>query len=1310
ADTIRVDTLVPGLSINPNPACQNNSVAFADSSYSFSSASTAWLWQFGNGATSTLKSPAYTYTTSATYTVTLSVTNGTGCKGKVTRSLKITPPPGIVMGALALCAGQTTTLSNATGGGKWTSGNSTIATIDSVTGVVNAVGAGNVSIQYKLSSGCFAAATLTVNPMPDTILAGTHKVCETYTYTLSDRTSGGTWTSSNTAAATINPSTGVIKGIAANTTIITYQLGTGCYAATTVTIDRTPAVPVGPTSVCVGTTIVLSDLDAGGTWSSGDVSLATIGSATGVVTGVVSGSVDTSVVIVYTLPSGCPSSVIIKVNPALPPITGPRNVCVGSTTTLSDASLGGTWSSANTTIASVLFGVGTVKGVSQGTTTITYTSVKGCTISTTVTVDTLPPPISGIKDVCAGSTTLLSDASPAGTWSTSATIVTVGSSTGIVTGIKAGTAAITYTIATGCKIPATVTVNPLPAGIGITTFSPACAGGNPITILDVTAGGVWSSGNTTILTVVSTGSASADLKGVSAGTAVVTYMLSTGCFTSRTFTVVSLQPPVTSTPEFCAGNTITLTDTGGGTWSSANTIVATVGISSGIVNGLSSGTATITYLIASSGCRATIVVTVDPVPPNIAAVSRICVNDSAFFSDAMPGGAWSSSAIAIATVNTAGIVKGLAAGTATITYMMTTGCFKTASVSINPLPGAIKGKPDLCADTWTQLSDAIGGGWQWTSGNTVVARIDPMSGIVFGNNPGTATITYTLSTGCATTAVVTVNPVPAAVTGTVYVCLGDTAVLSDITTGGTWSSSSPGIAFVPSDTGVVSSISAGTATVTYTLATGCLAVTSFTVYPLPSAITGSTRICLGAANILSDLIPGTWSSSDVSIASVDGSGAVTGMALGTADITFTSAGNCKAMTTVTVYPVLAPLVGDTIVCIGVKATLSEAVPGGVWSSTDTNIAVIDTAGVLTGRATGTTIISYTLANSCDTAAMELFVFPQPYADTIKGSDHVCTRASIQLSNSVKGGVWTSSNNLLAMVDTAGIVTGVAQGMDTIYYTYTNRCGTDMTSKAILISQAATSAQIIIHPDTSLCSNIMFMNFGADSPEPPGGHYVWSADNAVVYAVSADKQNCLITFPWPGISIVRLTSQFLTSDCASEEGLTFHISNEESPVPQVVYYEPELVCMDHTADSYQWGYDDVKTLDSVIINGAVNQNYYEPKLEVTKKNYWVLTYHDGCLQKSYYNTPTGVVPGPGDDLDIKLYPNPADASVNMEVSGMRKSDRIGFKLYDILGKERSIGILEAGKGSIQLADSPAGVYMVLFTKNGVKIGTRVFVKK
>lgn len=73
--------------------------------------------------------------------------------------------------------------------------------------------------------------------------------------------------------------------------------------------------------------------------------------------------------------------------PCVPPatITGSLNVCVGNTTALSDVTVGGTWRSSMTPVATINSS-GVMTGVSAGTTTISYTMPTGCYTSKITTV------------------------------------------------------------------------------------------------------------------------------------------------------------------------------------------------------------------------------------------------------------------------------------------------------------------------------------------------------------------------------------------------------------------------------------------------------------------------------------------------------------------------------------------------------------------------------------------------------------------------------------------------------------------------------------------------------------------------------------------------------------------------------------------------------------------------------------------------------------------------------------------------------------------------------------------------------------
>jgi len=164
-----------------------------------------------------------------------------------------------------------------------------------------------------------------------------------------------------------------------------------------IVINPTPDPISGPTSVCVGNTMTLVETSTGGTWSSSNVAIATVGTS-GVVTGVAGGSINIS----YAFATGCNVTYAITVNalPVVAPITGSANVCVGATTALANATAGGSWTS-STTAAATIDAAGLVTGVAPGTSTISYSVTDGFGCSTTVTMNETvsAPPAAAILPV-----------------------------------------------------------------------------------------------------------------------------------------------------------------------------------------------------------------------------------------------------------------------------------------------------------------------------------------------------------------------------------------------------------------------------------------------------------------------------------------------------------------------------------------------------------------------------------------------------------------------------------------------------------------------------------------------------------------------------------------------------------------------------------------------------------------------------------------------------------------------------------------------------------------------------------------------
>jgi uncharacterized protein YjdB len=825
----------------------------------------------------------------------------------------------------------------------------------------------------------------------------------------------------------------------------------------------------------------------------------------------------------------CTSTAIVTttVNP-ISAISGNMSFCTGSTTGLSDAASGGTWTSDNTTIATIDLSLGTVSGISDGTANITYTSPAGCTAFAVVTVNPLPQAITGASDICPGLTTPLTDASSAGTWiSSNTSIATIDNGTGIITGITNGTTTVTYILtATGCQITAPFTVDPSPiAPLGITGVKTVCEGGATTMLSDLSASGVWSSVNTAAATI----DASGTVTGVAAGTSVISYTCTNSCGSLAAVATVTVNPLPTM-PAAIAGNsfvcaggaTTSLSDaTAGGVWSSTNSANATVTFA-GLATGLVTGTSIISYTYTNScgSLAATTTLTVNPLPVTPAGITGSTVvceaGATTQLSDITVGGVWSSTNTAAATIDAFGLVTGVTAGTSLVSYTYTNSCGSlatTALLNVNPLPTvpvAITGSTIVCEGGATiQLSDVTPGG-AWSSTSTSNAVVNP-TGKVTGIAAGFTTISYTNTNSCgsaAVTANVTINPLPAApgpITGTPSVCAGGAVTsLGDIVTGGTWSSSSTVIASVDAF-GDVTGLIPGTSVIIYKNTNSCGSASQFTtvtVNPLPvmpATISGTMAVCEGGATTtLHDATSGgTWSSPGFAgTVSVGAStGVVTGITAGTAIVSYTSTtvcGSLAATTTVTVNPLPvtpAAITGVSSLCIGTGATLSDATPGGTWSSTNTIVATVNPSGIVTAITPGASILRYTMTNGCGSAHVDnpLVVIAYPVAGSITGASDVCAGSVISLTDATTGGTWNSSNSNATVA--AGAVTGITKGIDTISYSVTNMCG---------VATANAVVNIDSFPNAGTITGISTVCIGTSitlSDEFPGG--LWSSSNTSV---------------------------------------------------------------------------------------------------------------------------------------------------------------------------------------------------------------------
>ncbi len=478
--------------------------------------------------------------------------------------------------------------------------------------------------------------------------------------------------------------------------------------------------------------------------------------------------------------------------------------------------------------------------------------------------DPVPGTLSGTTSVCIGGTTQLSsNGDPGGTWTSSNTTVAMVNASGLVSALTNGTSTITYTVTEGsCSISTSivVTVNPPPA-VSCPASSAVCSSTAPFALSGGSpAGGTYSGPG------VSGGVFSPAVAGV--GTHIITYSATQGgCSGSCTFTITVNAAPtagVLTAPGFtqgsngwqvCFGNTMQMVSSGtsGGTWVANNPGIISITSSGGLVtpltgNPFNTDSSTVFYRVTVAGCPTVSSNTRVEVrggnPGTISGSAAVCNGSSTqYTSNGQGGGTWMSSNMAVATVSATGLVTGVGAGMATISYTVTSeGCSNSATkvITVNALPnttitvaensGTTPNDGTICAGASATLNGSGGGTYAWSNGaNTAAITVTP-------SGTTTYSVTVTNASGCTATATrtITVNPLPtpgitvSENSGTTpndgTICSGDVATLT--ASGGTsyvWSMGAT------SNVVNVSPTATTTYTVTVTNANGCSATSTYTV-------------------------------------------------------------------------------------------------------------------------------------------------------------------------------------------------------------------------------------------------------------------------------------------------------------------------------------------------------------------------------------------------------------------------------------------------------------------------------------------------
>lgn len=341
-----------------------------------------------------------------------------------------------------------------------------------------------------------------------------------------------------------------------------------------------------------------------------------------------------------------------------------------------------------------------------------------------------------------------------------------------------------------------------------------------------------------------------------------------------------------------------------------------------------------------------------------------------------------------------------------------------------------------------------------------------------GSIHGTATVTVTVAAANLTS--ISVAPAASSIPVNTSQQFAATGAYSDgssrdLTALVTWGSSATNVATIDVN-GLASGVAAGTTTISATL----------------GAVSGSTSLTVNAPTIVSitvspdgltlgtgikqqytatatyndgssqDLASGvTWSSSDNTVASIDNNGLATTIAQGTVTITAT-AGSFSDTATLTVVP--ASLVSISVtpatpsIAMGTDQQFTatgffddgstQQLTSVTWSSSNVNVASINSSGLATSTGIGTATITATSGSVSGTASLtvtaatlvSIAVTPSNSSMAIGTTKQFTATGTFSDSSTqdiTASVLWSSSDPTVATISNQGLASSVAAGTATI---------------------------------------------------------------------------------------------------------------------------------------------------------------------------------------------------------------------------------------------------------------------------------------
>ncbi len=1070
-----------------------------------------------------------------------------------------------------------------------------------------------------------------------------------------------------------------------------------------------------------------------------------------------------------------------------------------------------TWTSTDNTIVEVDKN-GNITAVNPGTATITSTADNGIFEEIEITVNNvLASSISlNATDVVITITEtqqLVATILPANTtdqtitWSSSNPEVATVDKNGKVLGESVGTATITATTSNGLKASCGVEITTNIVPLESVTLSQESVftyiGAHTVLSAEIAPANatnkslVWKSSRVSVATVDQNGKIVAK----SEGTAIITAESSNGkkgycevtvLAVSATDIILSKETlfmevdetetlSATLVPDTTTNKTIV--------WNSSNENVATV--ENGVVTAIKIGKAVITAS-SPSGPYKECVVTVEDVMPTEVTISTPNPSmqmgeEQTLNVDFEPANVtnknltWKSNDTDVVTVTKDGTITAVGIGTATITVTTANGLTDTYEITVSGImPTSISlnvSNVTIGTDETQQLiaeilpASATETDITWSSTKPNFATVNE-NGLVEGVAAGQTVIVAKTANGLVASCIVTVEeniiePTSISLTETDVTLeegkkeqLLATVLPADATNKSVvWTSNNTDVATV-SQSGRITAIAEGTATITATTSNGVEKTCAVTVTPvLATSVSISPKTLVFTDNekytVTANITPANasnktivWSVENESIARVTKDGVVTSVAVGETRLFATTSNGVKASIAIDVkaVPVYATNIEVNLpkTTINIKESiLAEAIitPANTtdksvtWSVLQPAIATIDQTGEITGVSAGTTKITATTSNGIEATATITVNADEATSVSINQKslvldvDDKLTLQAIVLpvTTTNKSVTWQSNNKDAVIVNSQGEVTAVGSGSATITATTTN----GLTAKCnVYVTAIEAESLTFINTDFDLLvADSKQMEVAFEPSNTTETDLIWISSNPDVATV--DK-NGTITAVGSGTAIITAMADNGVSQATT---ITVY-SNNQAPalVTQIddqqiergnVFKQIDLknyFTDDNTSvEDLEWSVSKSSNDITVQINSEGIVSAYAMSSTWTGSvdvKFYAIDEQDArtsCVVTYSITNRVGI-----DDIEaqeVKLYPNPCTNNCVVKLRTLIPANFV-VSIYNAQGSmvfKKQIVVTTTHSEEINVSSFAKGVYTVVVSNGTTENETKLMVR-